>query len=350
MKFIRRFLSFIIPIQLSDIIALSRDISRRSHPTGIRNSESSVLSRRLFMTTAAAAGAAGAAFSLGKSASGQPKPGKKGKVRWRFEARRVEQSFLDGSTVPFFRYVAVGNTRSNGNLPLMQDYAGRKVSVSINNTLDFPIQPTILEYGTGPVIMPDETAVWTFAMPPEGTWVFTEALLGVAASPAGFAAAMISNNNVKSEVQKDYYLLYQDTDDRWNNAIDNGEVPDETVFEPNYHLLNGLTYPQTMVDRNTRIECKLGEDILIRIANASGIRHALHFHGYHVQLVRRNNQPDNSLPPKDTLALQPFSTSEAVLHVEQVGEFPLHMHSLTSATDNGFYPGGALNLIDAVEN
>ena len=244
---------------------------------------------------------------------------------------------------------AVGTTAaSNGNLPLMQDFAGRKVAVSINNTLDFPIQPSIHDYSTGPVIMPDETVIWSFVMPPQGTWIFTESLLGVAASSAGFAAAMISNSKAKSVPLRDYYLLYQDTDDRWNNAIDNGEVPDESVFEPNYHLLNGLTYPQTMLDRNTRVACHLGEDVLLRIANSSNIRHALHFHGYHAQLVRRNNQTNNMFPPKDSIPLPPCSTSEITIHIDQIGEYPIHMHSLTSTTDNGFYPGGALNMIDAV--
>ncbi len=312
----------------------------------VPNSSENCLSRRTFI---AAAAAAGAALSVNDRAAGQQGSVRGSRVRWRFEARRVEQSFLDGSTLPFFRYVAVGNTRSNGVLPLMQDAAGRKVSVSIRNSVGFPIQPTILNYQDGPVIMPDETAIWSFAMPPEGTWIFTESLLGVVAGSAGFAAAMISNSAKKPLYQRDYYLLYQDADDRWNHAIDNGEAPDESVYEPNYHLLNGLTYPATMVDRRTRVECRLGDSVLIRVANCSGIRHTLHFHGYHAQLIRRNNQPDNSLPPKDSLPLLPFSTSELVMEVNQIGEYPLHYHSLTSTTDNGFYPGGSLNMIDASE-
>lgn len=317
------------------------------------NSRPNSVSRRGFLGSAALGGAA-AAFSLGsqQSASGRPaprNPGRRGKVRWRFEARRVEQSFLDGSTVPFFRYVSVGNTRSNGNVPLMQDRENRKVSVSIENLVDFPIQPTILDYQDGPVIMPQETGIWEFTMPPEGTWMFTEALLGNIASSAGFAAAMISNPESGAIPMRNYYLLYQDADDRWNNAIDNGNVPDESVFEPNYHTVNGLSFPNTIMDDRTKIRCTLGEDVLIRIGNLSNIRHSIHFHGYHAQLTKRNNKIDDTMPSKDSFAIPPYSTTEIVMPVEQIGEYPLHPHGLTATTDNGLYQGGSVTMIDATE-
>lgn len=268
-------------------------------------------------------------------------------IRWRLQARREEQAFGDGSTVPFFRYVPVGNTRSNGNLPLLRSIEDRNVSVSIENLVNFPIQPTILDYATGPVIMPGETGIWDFVMPPQGTWMFTESLLGAAASSAGFAAAMVSKPAVSSNSLTEYFLLYQDADDRWNNAIDNGNVPDESVFEPNYHTLNGLSYPHTMMDGDTRINCQLGEEVLIRIANLSNIRHSLHFHGYHADLVRRNNVPETTLPEKDTFPIPALSTAEIVLPVIQVGEYPVHPHSLTATTDNGTYQGGSVTMIDA---
>lgn len=306
------------------------------------------LSRRKFITTATA-GAAVLGVAGSKSASGQPKsvgPRQK-RVRWRFQAQRIEDSFLDGSTLPFFRYVAVGTTRSNGRVPLMQERENRNVSVSIENLVDFPIQPTILNYATGPVIMPQETGVWDFIMPPEGTWIFTEALLERFASSAGFAAAVISNPESGATNIRDYFLMYQDADDRWNNAIDNGNVPDESVFEPNYHTLNGITYPMTLMDNSTRLSCNLGEQVLIRLANLSNIRQILHFHGYHVDILTRDNKPETTFPEKDTISLEVNSTTEVLLNVTQTGEYPVHPHSLTGTTDNGLYQGGSVTMIDA---
>lgn len=312
----------------------------------ISQSLASCLSRRTFLASAAIC-AAGLGTSFSRPASGFPEPRSSSRIRWRFAARRVEQSFLDGASLPFFRFVAVGNTRSNGLLPLMQDTENQSVSVSISNSVDFPIQPAILDYATGPVIMPGERGIWNFTMPPAGIWMFSEALLGNAASSAGFGAAMISNPTQIGTPQRNYYLMYQDADDRWNNAIDNGEVPDESTFKPNYHTLNGLSFPQTMTDRSTRINCRLGENVLIRVANLSNIRQSLHFHGYHVQLTKRNNLADDSLPPKDSFDIPAYSTAELVLPVNQVGEFPLHPHILTTTTDNGVYLGGSHTMIDA---
>lgn len=308
------------------------------------------LSRRKFIT-AATAGAAAIGVAGSRSVSGKPisQGRRQQRVRWRFQAQRIEETFSDGSTVPFFRYVSVGTTRSNGRVPLMQDRENRKVSVSIENLVDFPIQPTILNFETGPVIMPQETAVWDFTMPPEGTWIFTEALLGRFASSAGFAAAMISNPETGASSLRDYYLLYQDADDRWNNAIDNGNIPDESVFEPNYHTLNGLSYPMTLTDNSTRISCFLGEQVVVRLANLSNIRHSLHFHGYHVDILRRNNKAETTMPLKDTFALDVNSTTEILMDVNQTGEYPVHPHSLTATTDNGLYQGGSVTMIDAQE-
>ena len=307
----------------------------------------SKLNRRNFIAAATAGAAAIGWSSVTPAKDGPTRSGPTKRIRWRFQARREEQSFIDGSIVPFFRYSSVGNTRSNGNLPLMRDFENRAVSVSIENLVDFPIQPTILNYESGPVIMPQETAVWEFTMPAAGTWMFTEALLGPIASSAGFAAAMVSNPTEFSDPMREYFLLYQDADDRWNNAIDNGNVPDESVFEPNYHTLNGLSYPHTAMDSDTRVSCVVGEDVLIRVANLSNIRHSLHFHGYHAQLINRNNVPDNTLPEKDTFAIPANSTADIVLPVTQDGEYPLHPHSLTATTDNGTYQGGSVTLIDA---
>ena len=313
-------------------------------------SKSKRLNRRHFLTAASAGAAAIGLSSAAGAKSGQDireNDGYRPPARWRIKAERQEQMFGDGSSLPFFRYISVGNTRSNGALPLFRAFQGRNISLRIENLVDFPIQPKILDYATGPIIMPQEIGQWNFQMPPAGTWIFTEELLGAAASSAGFAAAMISYSSKQKLPEVEYFLLYQDADDRWNNAIDTGNIPDESVFEPNYHTVNGLSYPHTVMDDDTKITCNLGDEVLIRIANVSNIRHSLHFHGYHADLIRRNNVLETTLPEKDTFAIPANSTAEINLPVIQVGEYPVHPHSLTATTDNGTYQGGSVTMIDA---
>ncbi|NIR28875.1 MAG: multicopper oxidase domain-containing protein, partial [Gammaproteobacteria bacterium] len=81
--------------------------------------------------------------------------------------------------------------------------------------------------------------------------------------------------------------------------------------------------------------------------NLGHVRHAIHFHGYHVEIVSRNNVPETMLPAKDTIPLPGYTTAELNLAVTQPGIFPVHPHSLTNVTDNGLYPHGQIVLIDA---
>ena len=312
-------------------------------------------SRRTFLKSTAATGAVVAGASV-LPRSGQSAPGKQDipkirSTRWRLEAVRVEQSFSDGSTVPFFRFQSRGTTPSNGELPMLRSRMGRRVNVRIKNSLSFAIQPRIVGYQDGPVISPGENKYWAFDMPPTGTWMRTDALLGPVAGSAGFAACLVSDGfrlaNNKGPISREYFLLYQDTDDRWNQAIDVGETPDENLYEPNYHILNGLTYPHTMMDPDTRIDCSLGENVLVRVANLGHVRHSLHFHGYHAEFLVRNNQAESVLPEKDTFELPGYTTAEIFLPIIQEGQYPVHPHSLTSVTDNGKYPGGQITMIDA---
>ena len=146
---------------------------------------------------------------------------------------------------------------------------------------------------------------------------------------------------------REYNLLYQDADDRWNIALDVGGVPDTSVYEPNYHTVNGLTFPALASDPDTLIACTVGERVLLRLGNLGHVRQSIHFHGYHVEIIKRNRVAETMLPMKDTIGLPGYSTAELIVPVTQPGIYPVHPHSLTTTTDNGLYPNGQLLLISA---
>jgi FtsP/CotA-like multicopper oxidase with cupredoxin domain len=343
--------------------------SRKKTDSKVSPPTSQLPSRRTFL---ASAGAAGTLTVIGGSqadhavgATMETDRRRASFVKWNIDAIREVQTFGDGSSLPFFRFVsrtfiqpAVSSgipTPEAGRLPLLRAKAGQRVSLKVRNDLDFPIQPTIPGYQSGPIIAPNDMGRWRFDMPSVGTWMLTENLLGPAAGPVGFGAMLISDRRrsfITSpgyRIDRDYVLLYQDADDRWNLAVDAGEQPDVSTYEPNYHLLNGLTFPHTANDPDTRIACNVGENVLIRMGNLGHMRQSIHFHGYHADMIKRNNVPEMMLPMKDTFPLPGYTTADIVLPVLQSGVFPIHPHSLTTTTDNGLYPFGQITLIDASE-
>ena len=142
---------------------------------------------------------------------------------------------------------------------------------------------------------------------------------------------------------REYVLLWDDADSRWNTASSAASLPD---YDPNYFIVNGLAFPDTGTDPDTRVVGFLGERILLRNLNAGRLRQAIHFHGYHSEIAARNNVPVTNMPPKDTWPLPGSSTLDLILTPNQTGVFPLHPHHVTSVTANGLYPFGQLVLQD----
>lgn len=207
---------------------------------------------------------------------------------WHLEAVVSRESFGDGNTIPFVRFRALPGYPSRGALGLGAMIASRPAS-GLNEL-----------WSGGP----------TF--------------------------------------DREYVLLYHDTDARWNQAAANLRWPDTSLFEPNYFTLNGLSYPDLGSDPDSLVHCQVGERVLLRLGNIGKVRQSIHFHGYHAEIAARDNVPETSLPPKDTIPVPSDSTVDVILPVTQAGLFPLHPHFVPAVTANGLYPYGQLALIEAV--
>ncbi len=275
--------------------------------------------------------------------------------QWEIEAVRVIQTFSDSSTAPFYRYQALGSTPTAGTVPVITGTPGEIVRLRVRNSLPIQIRPTIVGGTPGPSINPGATRTFSLVIPPEGTWLLTDDTLGDAAGPMGLGAVIVSRQpsargrgrQQRLAYDREYVMLYNNSDDRWNTAIDAGLAPDLSTYEPNYHTLNNLTFPDTTTDPNSTITCQVGERVLLRMCNLGWMRQSIHFHGYHVDIERINNQPQSIYGPKDTIPLPGHTTMEVLLVPNQPGVFPVHPHSLTTTTDNGLYIGGQITLIVA---
>ena len=272
----------------------------------------------------------------------------------RLEALRSDESFGDRNRISFFRYRSRPGYRSDGALPRIDAPEKSIVVAEITNQLSIPILPELRGLQRGAVIPPKTRSWFAFRVPRAGTWLLEEAGLQKAAGPMGFGAVVVSRpSSGKKELwnggpafDREYVLLYQDCDDRWNREVAAGRIPNWTMYEPNYFTLGGLSYPGLAKHADTRIVCRLGERVLLRLGNLGHVRQSIHFHGFHVEIAARNNVPEFALPPKDTIPLPPGQTIDVLLKATQRGLFPVHPHFVPAVTANGLYPFGALTMIE----
>jgi len=146
-------------------------------------------------------------------------------------------------------------------------------------------------------------------------------------------------------------MIMSDMDSRLNSAIENGaSTYDINNYEPNYYFANGLIYPDTKQYEDTLISMLVGEDVAIRFINAGTILYPMHFHGYHVNIIKKEQKLISDFISRDTVLIKPSTTAEVILPVTQEGAFPLHTHYVPGVTVNGVYTnpyGGSLIIMSA---
>jgi FtsP/CotA-like multicopper oxidase with cupredoxin domain len=149
---------------------------------------------------------------------------------------------------------------------------------------------------------------------------------------------------------RQYTLVLQELDDRLDQAIAAGGSYDTDNYEPNYFLVNGLSFPNTASNGDTVVQMNVGEAVAIRMLNAGVIIDPMHFHGYHVEVATRNRVPESAVIEKDTVLVDIGECVDVILLCNQPGTYPLHTHLVPGVTANGVYVnpnGGALVVLSA---
>ena len=120
------------------------------------------------------------------------------------------------------------------------------------------------------------------------------------------------------------------------------------TYQPDVFSINGRMYPNTLNDSLAYVEEQVGDTIRIVVGNTGLMEHALHFHGYHVDILwDSEDQMTNWI--KDTFPLKKGQTKLLQLVPHQAGVFPVHDHNLIVVTNNGLYPGGMLTRLNISE-
>ncbi len=117
-------------------------------------------------------------------------------------------------------------------------------------------------------------------------------------------------------------------------------------YQPDYFLMNGRAYPDTMMDPTDSINATIGQTVLVRLINAGSEVHMMHTHGFHFLVIGANGRKLDQAYYKDTLLIEPGERYDIILRLNQVGRFMFHDHVDEDTTNNGVYPGGMITMIN----
>jgi len=106
------------------------------------------------------------------------------------------------------------------------------------------------------------------------------------------------------------------------------------------YTIDGKGWPAT-----APMTAKLGQDILIRLANVGQMLHPIHLHGYHFSVVAQDGAPLARSYSADTVVVAPGETYDLLVHADQPGVWAMHCHILSHVEGpNGMF-GMATALI-----
>jgi hypothetical protein len=116
-------------------------------------------------------------------------------------------------------------------------------------------------------------------------------------------------------------------------------------YRPNVFTINGYDYPLNQNDSLGMVEANVADTIYICVVNAGNMPHAMHFHGFHYQILFSLQQPERHLWVKDSGPI--FIQDAMILKVvpDKPGAYPVHDHNLTANTSNGGYAGGMMTML-----
>ncbi len=286
-------------------------------------------------------------------------------LNYNFVAETYNDTMVDGVVLEAWRFRDLAGNSGPGALEAgIVALEGDTVNINLTNNLNHTINFTIPGFINSPAsIAAGASTTINFTAPAAGTYLFKddyssgvsteekEAALGL----SGPMIVMPSNGAQQlypgaTTFDRQYILVLTDFDDRLNNATASAQVYDMVQFEPNYFFANGLSYPNTSSDPETKVLMSLNEEVAIRFVNAGLLAHSMHFHGYHVRVISHDRILETQVIDKDTVLVRPGECVDVMLTVNQTGIFPLHTHYIPAVTANGVYVnpvGGALLILDA---
>lgn len=308
-----------------------------------------------------------------------------GAIAWtpRAEAALVTKTFYvtqgtitqpDGVSVFFKGFSSASNTlRVPGESMIVQE--GDTVRISVTNTLNTAHSFVINGLVDSGTIAGGQTKTIEFIANKVGSFLYYDKLNapynrllglhgGFAVMPSGSSTQLYAGSPT---FKKQYFWIFNDIDPVWHERVRLGATP-TTVFMPRYFTINGKNqrppgapgYSDPNInsgyDPQTMLEGAIGDRSLLRVLNAGGCTHSMHFHANHVEWLTANGAVRPDIWRKDVIPLDnnmgavdlifPFEQPPDAHPPVRTGHYVMHLHDeQTQTAGGGRYQFGAATTI-----
>ncbi len=161
-----------------------------------------------------------------------------------------------------------------------------------------------------------------------------------------------------SEYDVEKILVLGEFDSNMHNNVDSGYYDDMLKFKPDCWVINGRSYPDTLNEDNSssqpyssKISCRAGERVLLRIINAGFYTHTLYLGGLLGRVIAEDNFPlkqsgMDATYEKAGFTLGAGQSVDIIVTPTIPGEFYLYAREYNHLVNNEEFPGGMMTKLE----
>ena len=149
-----------------------------------------------------------------------------------------------------------------------------------------------------------------------------------------------------STYSKFYWNMFEQSGSLSYDIVDLTTTSTPISYTPDVFTINFNVPPALNTNVEAKVFGNVGDTLLITVVNSGQMEHTLHFHGYHVEVLKASKNLKMTGWEKDTFPIELGEVVFIRLVPDQPGIYPVHEHNLINVTSSGSYPGGMLNLLD----
>lgn len=148
-----------------------------------------------------------------------------------------------------------------------------------------------------------------------------------------------------NDSSKSFYWNIKEHTPNFNKLLSSGQMVNWENYYPDYFTVNSFSHPESETDTLATIKGSVGDTITIYLCNTAVAEHAMHFHGFHVDIMETNQNKKLESMSKDSFPLKSMQTMILRLVLDKKGAYPVHDHNLLAMTGGSVHPYGMMVLI-----